>query len=48
MADPFISNLSGANNWMVAVTLKGNSKIYSYYLNNQNELVLESFEKNGE
>lgn len=49
MTDPFIANLSGAKNWMVAVTLKGDSKIYSYYLNNQKELVLESIVKeNGE
>jgi len=47
--DPFIANLSGNKNWMVAVTLKEDSKIYSYYLNNQNKLVLESIvEENGE
>lgn len=49
VTDPFMANLSGEKNWMVAVTLKGDSKIYSYYLNNQNQLVLESIvEENGE
>ncbi|OCA90369.1 hypothetical protein A8F94_00275 [Bacillus sp. FJAT-27225] len=45
---PFIANLSGDKNWMVSVTIKGDSYTYYYFLNGQNKIVLESVDKNGE
>lgn len=45
---PFIANLSGSRNWMVSVKIKGDSKTYRYYKNDEGKIVLGSYNKNGE
>lgn len=45
-ADPFIANLRGSKNWMVAVGLKGDEKVY-YYYKDKNKIILESWTENG-
>lgn len=45
---PFISNLPGDRNWMVFVKVDGDPIKYTYYLNEQKQIVLESYIKNGE
>jgi len=47
-SEPFIANLSGTKNWMVSIKIKGDSKIYSYYKNEENKIVLESYNDNGQ
>ena len=45
--EPFIANLSGDKNWMVSVKVEGDSATYFYYVNNSNQIVLESYVENG-
>lgn len=45
--EPFIANLSGNKNWMVAVKVEGDSKTYFYYVNKKRQIVLESYVENG-
>ncbi len=45
--EPFIANLRGDKNWMVSVEIEGDSKIYYYYLNDEDKVVLESYIENG-
>jgi hypothetical protein len=46
--EPFIANLSGDMNWMVAVELKEDEGHYYYYYDRKNEeVVFESYILNG-
>ncbi|MFJ8236191.1 hypothetical protein ACIQ34_10635 [Ureibacillus sp. NPDC094379] len=45
--EPFIANLAGDKNWMVAVQVEDDAKTYSYFLNNKGQVVLESYIENG-
>lgn len=46
--EPFIANLSGDMNWMVAVELKGDEGHYYYYYDRKNEkVVFETYILNG-
>jgi len=45
-SEPFIANLPGNKNWMVAIKLKNDNKTY-YYYKNKNEVILESYVENG-
>ncbi|MFJ7746621.1 hypothetical protein [Peribacillus sp. NPDC097295] len=47
-SEPFISNLPGDRNRMVFVKIDGDPIKYTYYLNEQKQIVLESYIKNGE
>lgn len=42
-SEPFMANLSGEKNWEVSIKIKGDPKIYSYYVNKQKKIVLESY-----
>lgn len=40
--EPFIANLSGNKNYMVAVKLKDDARTYYYYKNDDGKVILES------
>lgn len=40
--------MPGNKNWMVKVNIKGDSKVYSYYKNNEGKVVLDSYIEDGE
>ncbi|MFP7474256.1 hypothetical protein SFC55_25055 [Niallia taxi] len=46
-SEPFIANLQGPKNWMVGIKIKGDEKIYYYYKDNENKVILESWTENG-
>lgn len=47
--EPFVANLSGDKNYMVAVNLKNDERTYYYYKDtDQNEVILESYTLDGE
>ncbi|MFU0789249.1 MAG: hypothetical protein ACFWT6_04795 [Virgibacillus proomii] len=47
-SEPFISNLKGDKNCMVSIIkLKNDNKIYFYYQNNDNKIILESYNEDG-
>lgn len=48
ITEPFIANMPGNKNWMVKVNIKGDSKVYSYYKNNEGKVVLDSYIEDGE
>lgn len=45
-SEPFIANLQGNKNWMVAVRLKDNDRTYFYY-KSKDKVILESYTENG-
>jgi len=45
--DPFIANLQGHKNWMVSVKIEGDPKTYYYFVNDEEQVVLESYVENG-
>lgn len=46
--EPFIANMPGNENWMVKVEIEGDSKTYSYYLNKDGKIVLDSYIEDGD
>jgi hypothetical protein len=46
-SEPFISNLKGDKNFMVSIKLKNDNKIYFYYQNDDNKIILESYTEDG-
>lgn len=44
---PFIANLQGNKNWMISVRVEGDAKTYSYFLNDDDKVVLESYVDSG-
>lgn len=46
-SEPFIANLRGDKNWMVAIKLKDDAKTYQYYKSN-GKVILESYVENDQ